>query len=577
MRVFKMPEATKPSDMQDTLFKKMKLQPVEFKLDSTDVLSGAQLQTYTGLMNQINQRGFKALTKLDSLQYGLLFIMDSRRVLTISDFETHFANAFQMPFDYWIKQNAGNRVKSEMTNMLELVIQRNVAAGASNTLNFEKFRNAIIDAYPDAMKIIVDETQVQGDPFSENEDDDDASGGAPDIFGTPSGKGTASLPKAAASARRNLNGTTPSAAAAAAKRQYWENLTSQLSAIVRQGLQPLYSFIGMVGVRLSMTDVRKFYKYREGVKDLEKLQDPVVHGCTSSDEFIAKNQHLGRELLALVLKAVLNSKDLTGTFRGPGESFEDAWAKQAPGFGIQSGIEPIGVLVRANDQAFVDAYLNRNAVNGRQAEMANGWVFGSLDTAAMGFILHDSCWGAIAMALSEVRRIPNCANYELKSLIMSEGVRDKFALMVAFNYLVGSGGNAVAGRGTMDQFGKLRGTTYNLSAGFQTRANLAAQIECAHYWFERVYAQANPEVEAELAALDRFDAEHRAILVQRYPPNGDNFLGRDLAAIERAFNAIPGGDWLRDPIPRELRIREEKLTRLKRARAQVQQILVHYE
>lgn len=572
MRVVKMPEATKPSDMQDTLFKKMKLQPVEFKLDSTDVMTGEQLKKYLKLNKKFQDIGYNKLTPVEKQEYVLLYILDSRRTLDAGNFDVEFRKIFNESLQTWLSKNAGPRVTNEMVNMLQMVLQRNVAAGASNALDFEKLREAILGAYPGAMNIIRDETQIQVDPFSDNEDDD--SGGNLDIYGTPSGKGRAQPPKApsTASARRNLNGPTPTD-----KTQYWENLTNQLSAIVHQGLQPLFSFIGMVGVRLSMTDVRKFYKYREGVKDLEKLQDPVVHGCTSSDEFIAKNQHLGRELLALVLKAVLNSKDLTGTYRGPGESFEDAWAKQAPGFGIQSGIEPIGVLVRANDQAFVDAYLNRNAVNGRQAEMANGWVFGSLDTAAMGFILHDSCWGAIAMALSEVRRIPNCANYELKSLIMSEGVRDKFALVVAFNYLAGSGGNAIAGRGTMDQFGKLRGTTYNLSAGFQTRANMAAQMECAHYWFERVFAQPNPEVEAELAALDRFDAEHRAILVTRFPVNGDNFLGRDLAAIERAFNAIPGADWLRDPIPRELRIREEKLTRLKRARAQVQQILVHYE
>jgi hypothetical protein len=157
---------------------------------------------------------------------------------------------------------------------------------------------------------------------------------------------------------------------------------------------------------------------------------------------------------------------------------------------------------------------------------------------------------------------------------MSEGVRDKFALVVAYNYLIGSGGNAIVGRGNMNELGKLRGTTYNLSAGFQTRVNMAAQMECAHYWFERVFAQTNPEVEAELAALDRFDAQHHNILVAHFPvANGPyNFLGRDLVAIERAFRSMPA-----DVDAEAYRIREEKLTRLKKAMAQVQQILVHYE
>lgn len=345
--------------------------------------------------------------------------------------------------------------------------------------------------------------------------------------------------------------------------EFVTHLMDEMSILVRDGMQPVYTFLGMVAARLGMNSSSTLYRYREKGESLESRQDPVVKTALTVDDFIFQNKHLGRPLIELFLMAVLKKQNLFGTGKKSGETFAQHWNA--------TGIKPtlVGALIDQSDQEFVRAYLD-STLPANAVSYGAQWVYGVLDYEAVKSVVDNTCWGAISAALSQVRRIPNCARFELKQLMLSSGVSDQFAFLCASSFMVGSGGNASAGRINVNNNGKVQGTTYNLSAGFQTRTNLSAQIECCHYWFERVFEQVNPALTELQQELDDYDRTHGAAL-------GATYMGRsdaDLLRMSAALGAV-GAVGAQDFVAHQLRI--VKVEKLRISRQMVQKTLIHYE
>ena len=120
-------------------------------------------------------------------------------------------------------------------------------------------------------------------------------------------------------------------------------------------------------------------------------------------------------------------------------------------------------------------------------------------------VLSDSTFSLLQLAVEELRgRLSNGYIFTLKKLLMSpDGVRSKFALLCKALRVNSAGGNAYVGRaqgGGGVQQGMLRGTTYMVSAGIETRNRNNADICGAYIWFARVYEDVNPRY-AQLGEL----------------------------------------------------------------------------
>ena len=225
---------------------------------------------------------------------------------------------------------------------------------------------------------------------------------------------------------------------------------------LREGLSPLYLFVGQLAMRLGDGDDRHYYKFKNGAT-LEELQCPIVKGAKDIKEFIKKNSHLGRALLA----ELLSETKATKGFALLGDALED--------------------------ELDFEALLNE----GR----SYNWVFGLAPDTLFAYILHATTMGAMITALEQIRSLDGCGTFTLRQILQSEHVRGQFALFCAFHFLGASGGNAYGNSRVYVKQGKVAGTGYNLSAGLETRKRLALQMEACQYWFQDVVETANTQLE----------------------------------------------------------------------------------
>jgi len=254
----------------------------------------------------------------------------------------------------------------------------------------------------------------------------------------------------------------------------------------------LTQFVGMVAGRLADRDTRKYYKWN-------RTSLLNVEGVNTIEDLVRKNYHLGKPILTVLVeqygvfntasKYIVKSKKIKPVSIPKGTSPVPPLKTEAELIGPR--FDAIRLIRQPRDTAdILDDLLESQEAVGFPTEQKRQWLFSVLDLAAFEFLLGDSSLGAITMALGQVKRIRGCERFELKQLILSEGVRDIFAIFVAFQYLMSSGGNAYAGRSS--QMGNAKGTTFMLSAGLETRKMLYAQIETAQYWFQDVYEVENP-------------------------------------------------------------------------------------
>lgn len=275
--------------------------------------------------------------------------------------------------------------------------------------------------------------------------------------------------------------------------------------VLQMGLSYVNDFVGMLGTRLADRDLRNYYKWKGKGATQEVLQSPleIDTNVTSIEDLIRKNMHLGREMCAVILDQYRIFKEKEVKVKIENSINLDT----AFGFALQSHGDALDVLLET--QGIEDE--TGGFINGVKKD----WVFGLLDLSAVAHILSVGTMGAMSLAVGQIRRIPGCAKFTLKQLLMSEGVRDIFAIFVAYQYLMSSGGNAYAGRASSQ--GNAKGTTFMLSAGLETRKMLYAQIETAQYWFRDVYETDNP-VRKQLEAHKNEMFSKRAVLARNVLP-----------------------------------------------------------
>lgn len=251
-------------------------------------------------------------------------------------------------------------------------------------------------------------------------------------------------------------------------------LEHDLDYMLRAGLQPLYSFVGMLATALGDHDTRAYYAWRGPGADLATLQAPIVAGASTLDEFVERNSHLGRPLLQHALTLIKTDRPALAPI----------------------GVEPVVPPAAVSDERFIIDLLDRTFVDQAPNAAEVQWTFQIVDEAVFVHILNQTTLGAIHLAHNKLRRIDNCRNFTLKQLMLSDGVNDIFAKFVAWEFLQSSGGNAY-GKAIGTSHGKVKGSNMMLSAGIQTRNALASQVACAQIWFQSVRLVDNP-VAAEL-------------------------------------------------------------------------------
>lgn len=312
-------------------------------------------------------------------------------------------------------------------------------------------------------------------------------------------------------------------------------LENDMDRIVRSGLQYLYSTVGAIAVKLGDHDTRRYYKWKGVGVSLDDLQSPIVRGATSPTEFIKNNAHLGKPLLKIALETYQEGQQLL---------FPTTESDASIGVPI-----PVSVQDEITIMSLLDSIV---IPNGAVPAVQTDWVFSVIDDSIFHFLLDASCVAAMGMAVSLIRRIPNCRQFSLKQLIMSEDVRDVFALLVAYQFLLASGGSAYAGS-TASAGGKVKGTNLMVSAGLKTRELLSAQVMCAQDWFTQVYAMRNPrkreletyrdQLQVELSALLAGGQVHPRAKLYMDSLRGDIRLQlmRDLRTQRFGGNELPRG------------------------------------
>jgi hypothetical protein len=261
---------------------------------------------------------------------------------------------------------------------------------------------------------------------------------------------------------------------------------------LRMGLYYLDSFIGMVATRLADRNVSIYFNNSTRMPlDTESVE--------TIEDFVRKNTHLGEPFLEMILSQyrLHDPKNLLFKDEETEKKVEELIQRLNSTNNLpqktNSNVSLIGddvnnVLVRTGN--FLNRILQPKEDVGFVTNEKKEWVFNVLDLAALSQVLTPGSLGAITMAVAQINRIPNCERFTLKQLIMSEGVRDIFAIFVAFQYQLASGGNAYAGRASTQ--GNARGTTFMLSAGLETRKQLNTLVMGAKDWFSDVYETTNP-------------------------------------------------------------------------------------
>ena len=302
-------------------------------------------------------------------------------------------------------------------------------------------------------------------------------------------------------------------------------LEKNVEEIARNGLTYLNMFVGSLGAAFGDRDVRHFYKWRDDPNrpgknsSVDELSNPVRRGATSIKEFIIMNKHLGSKFLSIVIPNAMEKGSVAQD-----ETYARQLVKMQTQVRIGEGFFGEGqilskVPVSVEDEAYITSIIQRHVPDtGNFPNPQTDWVFGALDDATFLYLMEATSLGAMNMALSQIREIPNCRDFTLRQLMMSDGVRDKFAIFVVFHYQLMSGGNAYSG-GANSSRGRLSGTTYMVSQGFQTRNALYAQVETGKYWFQRVYKHNNPRY----AEMNQFITKVRDKLQEEKYGNFDAF------------------------------------------------------
>lgn len=267
------------------------------------------------------------------------------------------------------------------------------------------------------------------------------------------------------------------------KRAPLADLMAKASELMRRGLAPLHTFVGMVNVRAGLGgDVRYSYRWiegKEGGGSLEERSNPVDTTAATLEEFVERNRHLGANFLDLFIQ-------LYGEYEAVATMIGDCIDIDNPRDLTQ---ESVIRLIGADEYVYAPL-----------------WVWGVVGDATFRSILSASTLSAFDMALSQVRRVPGASTFTLKELICSEGVRDKFAFFVAYNFMFPN-----AGVNPNDGGGGSRSSRVHRWVNVERmRRELSQSMLGAQIWFEDVYRGGN-------ALYAAFKAKTEALVAEENP------------------------------------------------------------
>ena len=322
----------------------------------------------------------------------------------------------------------------------------------------------------------------------------------------------------------------------------------KVERVVQGGLGYFDTFLN--GLASFLGDKKSYFYYKYEAKIIDK-------NVNSMEEFVRKNSHLGRNFFTEVMPLLMT---------------EEMQEKPAPDREIElvgyqnNDIFPVAqVPGYIADEEFILSLVNRDFVRGPSAIQGvdHDYIYGILDEATFTAVCEPAVMGAILTAKAQINRIPGKENFTLKELMMSPGVFDMFQQRVSFVFLSGSGGYAYAGRSSNTQFGKVNGTTFNVSVGLKQREALAANMECSGYWFQDVYKVQNPRIKE----LENYIKSCEDSIDQKWDTRGvTNDDKRGLKAqvqrlIEKVDPPFPypfAGDWFAVfPLPKKQYVIEQ--------------------
>lgn len=256
-------------------------------------------------------------------------------------------------------------------------------------------------------------------------------------------------------------------------------LEERAESYLTEALVPFKHFGGMLANTLGDRKMWSYWKYPanyNGRSDTPPI--PLAMGAKTVPEFLQQNAHLGPDFFALILPLALR--------RNPESKKKNASMNALIGAGSSA------LARRAEDEQFITNMISRN-VPMLNAPVAAGAIspivlFSSLPFALFDDLFHATSIGAMLRAQGQINRVRASSRpFTLKELVLSPEVADVFALYVAYQYLMASGGNAYAGRVTAGG-----GTTFMISAGIKTREKLYSDIATGQFWWQDVFVRANP-------------------------------------------------------------------------------------
>lgn len=274
-------------------------------------------------------------------------------------------------------------------------------------------------------------------------------------------------------------------------------MTRDLNDVLRRASEPMISLLGSVAVKLRLDNMYTLLVWDEKKSPLEKRPE-VARTADSLEDWVRVNRDFGPALLEMMLSTIPEQKppeliracfdigdiedngDLDNNLRGAKQKYPH----------IFGDAERARALLRAEE------YQNENI-------FAPALVYQLMGDAVFRRWIAADALAAVEMAHSHIQRIPNCSSFTLKELVCSSAIRDHFAFMVAYQYLmVGDNPSRKDGRGNS------RGTTY-LNV-LKMRQSLSDRVFTANTFFEMcVRARPNP-------LLELFDKKRIALRARKH-------------------------------------------------------------
>jgi hypothetical protein len=288
-----------------------------------------------------------------------------------------------------------------------------------------------------------------------------------------------------------------------------ELVANALEEKVQNALRPFYTFTGMVASAIGAPNAAFLFHSPPNQNGIRPI---VKRGASTFRKFVIQNEPvLGRPIMAILLLAVKGSEQFVKKDEEAAGKEEEEEENEDEILQQERQIEArcFALQDAAQAQDFLWDHL-MNFMGGGEEErvddmirfdlfFAPPWVWACLPNAVFRSLLQTAGVGAFDLALSQVRRLPGKSEFTMHEMICSDGVNDRFAILVASNLLLASGGNAYPSR--------IWGNTQNrrswqVSAGLATRTRNNMERQALMLWFRTVYRVRNTKFTQQLMTVN---------------------------------------------------------------------------